>query len=85
MTAAATPESFETESPRIAQQNQEQIEQNRQKVVNLDDYTLELFEQIATLKAKNDLFELEKIKLNENEQNTLFEQCVDTMLEMYAM
>ena len=40
--------------------------EHRDKVVRLDDYTLELFEQIASLKAQNDLYEFENFHQNED-------------------
>lgn len=46
---------------------------HRDKVVGLDDYTLELHEQIASLKAENDLFEFEEIEMNKDMQQTMFE------------
>ena len=47
--------------------------EHRDKVVKLDDYTLELHEQIASLKAENDLFEFEQIEMNKDMQQTMFE------------
>ena len=50
-------------------------------MIGLDDYTLELKEQVASLRAQNDLYEFEEIGQNADQQMPMYERCIEAMLE----
>lgn len=57
-------------------------QKTRFTVINLDDYTLELKEKIACLKAQNDLYEFEELGANQETELPIYQSCIQTMAEI---